>query len=96
MGSVGLIGFRQQDSMDIRAITAVGEILPSVVRGQTNLLDTLMKDNLLTRFYSNALGAQSYLDEVARIAGQISNRYPHVNVLEIGELSGISLFAVES
>ena len=55
-----------------------------------------MKDNMLSEVYSNALGAQSYLNEVARIAGQISNRYPHVNVLEIGEIGAIGLdFACE-
>jgi len=68
-------------------MTGIGETLPSIVRGETNLLDTLTKDNMLSQFYSKALGAQSYLDEVARIAGQIGNRYPHVNILEIGELS---------
>lgn len=66
-------------------MAAVGGILPSIVRGQTNLFDILMKDNLLSQVYSNALGAQSYLTEVARIAGQIGNRFPHVNVLEIGK-----------
>lgn len=73
-------------------MTAVGETLPSIVRGETDLLDTLMKDNMLSQFHSNALGVQSYLAEIARIAGQISNRYPHVNVLEIGELGGIYPF----
>lgn len=52
-------------------------------------MDILMKDNMLSELYSNALGAQSYLNEVARIAGQISNRYPHINVLEIGEIRAI-------
>lgn len=66
-------------------MSAVGEILPAVVRGEINLLDTLMKDNLLSRFYSESFGIQAYLREVARVAGQISNRHPHINVLEIGK-----------
>lgn len=66
-------------------MNTVGEILPAVVRGETNLLDTLMEDNLLDKFYAETFGIQSYLQEVARIAGQISNRHPHVNVLEIGK-----------
>lgn len=64
---------------------AVGEILPAVVRGETNLLDTLVKDNFLSQFYMETFGIQSYLQEVARIAGQVSNRHPHINVLEIGK-----------
>lgn len=66
-------------------MSTVGEILPAVVRGETNLLDTLMEDNLLGKFYAETFGIQSYLQEVARIAWQISNRHPHVNVLEIGK-----------
>lgn len=66
-------------------MSAVGEILPAVVRGETNLLDTLMKDNLLNRFYSETFGIQAYLREITRVAGQISNRHPHINVLEIGK-----------
>ncbi|KAJ5311844.1 hypothetical protein N7476_007704 [Penicillium atrosanguineum] len=85
---------RQQDSIDVRSMTAVGEILPSIVRGHINLLDTWMQENMLSDVYFNALGAQSYLNEVARIAGQISNRYPHINVLEIGAGAGESTEAV--
>ncbi|KAJ5682101.1 uncharacterized protein N7477_002041 [Penicillium maclennaniae] len=85
---------RQQDSIDVKSMAAVGDILPSVVRGHKTLLDILMKDNLLSDFYSNALGARSYLDELARITGQISNRYPHMNLLEIGAGAGESTEAV--
>ncbi|KAJ6104774.1 hypothetical protein N7523_011094 [Penicillium sp. IBT 18751x] len=85
---------RKQDSIDVRTLAAVGETLPSVVRGHTSLLDTLMKDNLLSKFYSNALGARSYLDELARITGQISTRYPHINLVEIGAGAGESTEAV--
>lgn len=75
-------------------MTAVGEVLPAVIRGETNLLDTLMNDNLLSQFYSKTFGIEFYQQEVARIAGQISNRFPHVNVLEIGKSHDPKLFSL--
>lgn len=80
-----LMKTRHKDSLDANIMRAVGEALPAIVRGERNLLDTLMGDNLLSQFYQETFGIQTYLREVARIAGQISNRFPHINVLEIGK-----------
>jgi hybrid polyketide synthase/nonribosomal peptide synthetase ACE1 len=49
-----------------------------------NLLEILVHDNMLAEFYAETLGIDAYLDAVAQAARQISHRYPHVNVLEIG------------
>lgn len=64
----------------------VGETLPLIVRGEVNLLEMLMQDNMLSQFYSEASGIQFYLQNISDICSQISNRYPHLNVLEIGKL----------
>jgi len=66
-------------------MTLVGESLPSIVRGEVNLLEILMQNNVLSQFYSEASGIQFYLQHISNICGQISNRYPHLNVLEIGK-----------
>lgn len=84
---------RHKNSLDVKVISAVGEVLPAVIRGETNLLDTLINDNLLSQFYSKTLGIDFYQQEMARIARQISNRFPHVNVLEIGEFHDSKQFA---
>jgi hybrid polyketide synthase/nonribosomal peptide synthetase ACE1 len=39
---------------------------------------------MLSRFYAATLGIKPYLSELGRIAGRIGNRFPHINVLEIG------------
>lgn len=67
-------------------MTKVGGALPAVVRGEANLFELLMEDNILSQFYAHTFGIQSYLKDVARMAGQISNKYPHMNVLEIGTI----------
>jgi hybrid polyketide synthase/nonribosomal peptide synthetase ACE1 len=69
----------------MKIMRRVGEALPSVVRGEVNLLEILMQDNMLSQFYSESSGIQFYLQHMSRICGQISNRYPHLNVLEIGK-----------
>lgn len=63
---------------------SVGESLPAIVRGETNIFDILMQEDMLSQFYAGTLGMKSYLNKMARMAGQIGNRYPHINVLEIG------------
>lgn len=76
--------FSNCDHVDIQALRAVGESLPAVIRGEANLLEILIRDDLLSKIYAQSLGIDVYLEEVARIARQISHRYPHLNILEIG------------
>ncbi|OQD84967.1 hypothetical protein PENANT_c011G03847 [Penicillium antarcticum] len=79
---------RYTENIDIKALSAIGENLPAVIRGESNLLEILTQDNMLSSFYANTLGIDFYLEEIARMAHQISHRYPHLNVLEIGAGAG--------
>ena len=63
----------------------IGENLPAAVRGDVEFLGILQENGMLAKFFSEAFGIQSCLQDVARMAGQISHRYPHINVLEIGQ-----------
>lgn len=63
---------------------SVGEFLPAIVRGETNILDILTQENMLSQFYTETFGIKFYLKELGRIASQIGNRFPHMNILEIG------------
>ncbi|KAJ5374411.1 Acyl transferase/acyl hydrolase/lysophospholipase [Penicillium concentricum] len=76
------------DSIDIKALRAVGENLSAVIRGDINLLEILMQDDMLAEFYTKTLGIDAYLDAIAQTGRQIGHRYPHVNVLEIGAGAG--------
>ncbi|KAJ5142438.1 Acyl transferase/acyl hydrolase/lysophospholipase [Penicillium bovifimosum] len=79
---------RNPYNIDIKAVRAVGENLGAVIRGEMNLLEILMRDNMLAEFYAKTLGIDTYLDAIAQTARQISHRYPHLNVLEIGAGAG--------
>lgn len=77
---------RFPDSIDLRIMRAVGENLVSAMRQEMNILEAMMNDNMLTDFYAYALGMEKYVHDMVRMISQISHRFPHLNVLEIGEI----------
>ncbi|MCJ1477282.1 hypothetical protein MMC13_005953 [Lambiella insularis] len=79
---------RYAGSVDLRIVQVVGEQISKVIKGETTILEHLMQDNLLTSYYSNAMGFDVYTRYLARMVGQLTNRYPHMNILEIGAGTG--------
>ncbi|KKK24446.1 hypothetical protein ARAM_006066 [Aspergillus rambellii] len=79
---------RYPDSIDLKIMRSVGEAYPSVVRGQSNPLEHLTKDNMLDDFYTEGLGFQLANTWAGRLIKQISHRYPHMNIIEIGAGTG--------
>ena len=69
----------------MRIMHAVGENLPAVIRGETTILEHMLDDNMLNDYYVNALGFHEYTKYLARMVGQITHRYAHMNILEIGK-----------
>ncbi|KAL7941108.1 putative PKS-NRPS protein [Trichoderma barbatum] len=84
---LSIISSRAND-IDLEIMHAVGEHLPKAIRGQMNILEPMMEGNKLNRFYVDALGMPRYVEALSRIAAQISNRYPHMHMLEIGAGTG--------
>ncbi|EHK20225.1 putative PKS-NRPS protein [Trichoderma virens Gv29-8] len=78
----------REDDIDLKIMHAVGENLPKAIRGQMNILEPMMEGNKLNKFYVDALGMPRYVEALSRIAAQISNRYPHMHMLEIGAGTG--------
>lgn len=79
---------RYPDSIEIRLNKTVGENLPAAVRGETQILEHMFKDNLLNRYYTEAMGLKEATDFLARTVAQLVHRYPHMNMLEIGAGTG--------
>ncbi|PYI09963.1 hybrid PKS-NRPS [Aspergillus sclerotiicarbonarius CBS 121057] len=74
--------------VDLRLIHAVGRKLVSVVRGETQLLEVMLEDNLLNRFYMEGLGFSVVNDQIATVVEQITFKHPQANILEIGAGTG--------
>lgn len=75
-------------SIEVRLNKTVGENLPAAVRGETQILQHMFKDNLLNRYYTEAMGLREATDFLARTVAQMVHRYPHMNMLEIGAGTG--------
>ena len=76
---------RYHNSIDLKLMTAVGENIPQVFRGEMTMLEPMVRNNMLTDFYVDALGMREYLDKLALMSSQIGHRYPQMNILEIGK-----------
>lgn len=77
-----------EDVADYKLLTRIGENLPDIVQGKTSAIELTMKDDLLNDFYSVALGMAHHTKYLARTVKQITHRYPHMNILEIGAGTG--------
>lgn len=73
---------------------AFGEALPVVVRGETTILEHMTKDNKLDNYYQHALGFVELNRLISNMVSQISHRYPHTNIFEIGAGTGGATKAV--
>lgn len=74
--------------VDLRLIHAIGRNLSSVVRGETQLLEVMLEDNMLNCFYMEGFGFSIVNDEIANAVEQITFKHPQANILEIGAGTG--------
>nr|AFI23579.1 PKS-NRPS hybrid [Colletotrichum higginsianum] len=79
---------RYPDSLDLQLMQKVGINMAASIRGETNLVEILFKDDFMDRFYAGALGLDLTMDWLGRIAVQLSRRYPHMKMLELGAGTG--------
>lgn len=75
------------DHLDVKMIRTVGEKIPPTVRNETTILEHLLRDNMLDDFYKLGSGFQRYNQFLASMMKQITHRYPHTKILEIGKYS---------
>lgn len=77
-----------QHTVDVQITRALGEELPSIARGETQPLEVMMKNDMLSRFYIESYGLDAMNDSIARVLAQITHRHPQADILEIGAGSG--------
>ncbi|CAH0054721.1 unnamed protein product [Clonostachys solani] len=53
-------------------------------QGEINILEAMLRDDMLAEFYASSLGMRVFLPEMGRIAGQIGARVSRLDILEIG------------
>lgn len=82
---IKLLISRYSSEPTVRLLSAVGENTPAALRGQTTILEHMESDGLLRDYHSKGLGIEKYHTLLAGFMRQITHRYPHASVLEIGE-----------
>ncbi|KAL2158315.1 hypothetical protein VTH06DRAFT_4636 [Thermothelomyces fergusii] len=91
---VAHIRAKHPGSIEVELAHAVGENLAAAVRGETQILQHMFRDNLLNRYYVEALGIRETTAFLARTVAQIAHRYPHMDILEVGAGTGGATKAV--
>lgn len=76
------------DNSDVRIMLLVGKTMPRVFRGETTMLEHFRTSGLLDEYYANGFGTKQSTIWVGSIIKQLTNRNPHLNILEIGAGTG--------
>lgn len=76
------------DQVECRLMPAMGENLPAIVRGETKPLEVFFRDNMGGDLYTHGLGFEQANVNLGVLAGQLTHRYPRMNILEIGAGTG--------
>lgn len=75
--------------VDLEIMHLVGTQIPRVFRVETTMLEEFRAGEsagILDRYYAEAFGLSESARWISRAVGQIVDRYPHMNIIEIGEL----------
>lgn len=76
------------DEVDVQLITAVGKNLLSVVKGETSMLQCMMEDDVLNRYYTHGPRTKESNASLSRSVERIAHRYPAMKILEVGAGTG--------
>ncbi|KAF3765311.1 hypothetical protein M406DRAFT_256096 [Cryphonectria parasitica EP155] len=79
---------RFADLPDARVMHLVGEQMPRVFKGETNMLEEFRVNNVLDDYYAGGFGFLQSGLWMSRTISQLAERYPHLNILEIGAGTG--------
>lgn len=74
--------------IDLEIMNAIGQNLVSVLRGETPLLEVMLRNDMLNRFYIEGRGFRYLNGCVAQVVKQITFKHPHAKILEIGAGTG--------
>lgn len=79
---------KRPDQIDLIACRLVGENILSVVRGEMQILELLMEDDVLERVYMGACGWTIMVEALTATMKQLSHKFPRADILEIGAGTG--------
>ncbi|KKY31726.1 putative polyketide synthase [Diaporthe ampelina] len=72
----------------VKIMLLVGNTMPKVFRGETTMLEHFRTSGLLDEYYAKGFGTAQSTMWLSNIVKQITDRRPHLNLLEIGAGTG--------
>ncbi|KAF4163071.1 hypothetical protein CNMCM6936_001266 [Aspergillus lentulus] len=76
------------DQIDLELVVAIGNTLPKVVKGETQLLEVMLENNMLGRYYVEGCGFVTINREIERLLQKITFKFPRAKILEVGAGTG--------
>ncbi|KAK3689258.1 putative polyketide synthase [Podospora appendiculata] len=75
---------------DVEIMLLVGQQMPRVFEGETTMIEEFRAggNDILDRYYSEGVGLKALALWVGRAVKQITDRHPHMNILEVGAGTG--------
>ncbi|RYP91126.1 hypothetical protein DL770_002749 [Monosporascus sp. CRB-9-2] len=74
--------------VEVELLQAIGDNMVDIVKGTKKAIEIGMENQLLERYYAQALDMSVFTKYLATITGQITHRYPHLHILEVGAGTG--------
>ena len=69
--------------VELELLRTLGDILPSILRGKTDILSQISAKSMIDRYLIESLALSRLNRQIGRIVKQIAHRHPRMNVLEI-------------
>ncbi|EDU46789.1 lovastatin nonaketide synthase [Pyrenophora tritici-repentis Pt-1C-BFP] len=76
------------ENSDVKIMLLVGATMPRVFKGETTMLEHFRTSGLLDEYYSNGFGTKQSTLWVASVLKQLTDRNPHLSMMEIGAGTG--------
>ncbi|KAI1332856.1 hypothetical protein F5Y16DRAFT_128616 [Xylariaceae sp. FL0255] len=73
---------------DVPLMHIVGQQLPRALKGEVDMLEELRTSGFFEEYYASGFGLSESTRWAGRIVSQITDRYPHMKILEIGAGTG--------
>ncbi|KAI0889613.1 polyketide synthase [Annulohypoxylon maeteangense] len=86
MEDVNQHGF--SDNADVKIMLLVGETMPRVFAQETTMIEHMRASGLLDEYYADGFGTKQSVSWLGNTVKQITDRHPHLNILEIGAGTG--------
>ncbi|KAI3390411.1 hypothetical protein diail_9735 [Diaporthe ilicicola] len=77
-----------QGRADMRLAILIGETMPRVFRRETTMIEHMRTSGLLDEYYSSGFGMRQSSAWLSQSLKQITDRHPHLNILEVGAGTG--------